>query len=603
LIATKKTLWYSYVLIKEITTCISLNVEKREGVLMNNIAARFALLLLVVLMSGTTACVATHKLPVIEGKETVAMVNGEPITRDEYQQEISALHAQMSEEQENKDEMTVGKKADEKKPGRIDYAGLMKRMIDARLIVQEGKRIGLNDLPELKEEVENYSRKALRTLLMKEAVKDVKPDASLVENLYEKAIREWKFESVYFPNETDAKQMETEVRAGGSFDKLADKAVAVSKGKAKKGVIEGGYMKGKDTIPAIGDALLTMGTGSVSPVISVPGGYAIVKLEDTRIEDSPEKREWAAQEALRQQKAEASLQFIETLKKKLAKTDTKLLDSIHPGASVDEFDKLLKDDRVITTIGVDEQIKVSDLANAIQRKYFHGVERAIGKKEKELKAQKYDVLDGLIERKVLVKEAKLEGIEKTEAYGVLVRTYENSLVFGMFVQNVVLPDIKVMESEVKAYYEDHRSDYTSPESMKLDSVVFKNRNDAEEAMRKLRAGDQLSWIKANAGGQVAKDTEGLLNLSDTDLATTEMSKGLKDALSGAGAGDFRLYESPEGYFYVIAVSSVIPPKTEDYLSVRGPIAKQLFSEHVQAGIADWVEKLRSSADIKVYLKD
>ena len=39
------------------------------------------------------------------------MVNGEPITREEYQQEISALHAQMSEEQENADQMTAGKKA------------------------------------------------------------------------------------------------------------------------------------------------------------------------------------------------------------------------------------------------------------------------------------------------------------------------------------------------------------------------------------------------------------------------------------------------------------------------------------------------------------
>ena len=568
---------------------------------MNNIAARFVLLLLIVLMAGTTACVATHKLPLIDGKETVAAVNGEPITREEYQQEISALHAQMSEEQEKADQMTAGKKPDKKKPGRIDYAGLLKRMIDARLIVQEAKRIGLNDLPEVREEVESYSQKALRTLLMKQAVKDVKPDESVVENLYEKAIREWKFESILFTNEADAKHMETEVRAGGSFDKLADKAVAVSKGKAKKGIIEGGYMKGSETIPAIGNALLTMGTGSVSPVVSVPGGYVLVKLEDTRREESPEKMEWAAQEALRLRKAEASQQFIETLKEKLAKTDTKLLDSLDLGASVEEFDTLLKDERVITDIGGDEQIKVSDLAGAVQRKFFHGVERAIGKKD--LKSQKYDTLDGLIERKVLVKEAKLEGIEKTEAYAVLVRTYENSLTFGMFVQMVVLPDIKVMESEIKAYYDGHRADYTSPEMMKLDSVVFKNRGDAEEAMRKLRAGDQLSWIKTNAGGQVDKDTEDLLALSGTVVATQGMDESLKAALSGAGAGDSRLYASPEGYFYVISVVSMYPPKTEDYLSVREPIAKQLYGEHVQAGLADWVERLRSSANIKVYLKD
>ena len=568
---------------------------------MNNIAARSVLLLLFVMLAGTTACVSTHKLPLIDGKETVATVNGEPITREEYQREISSLHVKLLEEQENAKKMTEGKKAAAKQPGRIDYAGLLKRMIDARLIVQEAKKIGLNDLPEVRVEVENYSQRALRTLLVKQAVKDVKPDERLVENLYEKAIREWKFGSVMFANEDDAKQLEAEVRAGGSFDELADKAVVAGEGKTKRGVIEGGYMNGNETAPGIGDALLTMGTGSVSPVISVPGGYVLVKLEDTRRQESPEKREWAAQEALQRRRAEATREFIETLKKKLVKTDTELLDSIDLGVSVEEFEKLLKDERVIAEIGGDKQIKVSELTSAVQRKFFHGVERAIGKRD--LNTKKYELLDQMVESRVLVKEALNEGIDKTEAYAVLVTTYENSLVFSMFVQRVVLPDVKVMESEIKAHYEGHRSDYTTYETMKLDSVVFRNRSDAEEAMRKLRAGDQLSWMKANAGGQVEKNTEDILELSGTVIVSPALDKGLKAALSGAGAGDFRLYESPEGYFYVISVVSVQPPETQDYLSVREPIAKQLYSEHVQAGVADWVEKLRSHATVKVYLND
>jgi hypothetical protein len=92
-------------------------------------------------------------------------------------------------------------------------------------------------------------------------------------------------------------------------------------------------------------------------------------------------------------------------------------------------------------------------------------------------------------------------------------------------------------------------------------------------------------------------------LSGTVLSTPGLDEGLKAALSGADAGDFRLYVSPEGYFYVISVVSVFPPATEDYLSVREPIAKQLYDKHVQDGLADWVGKLRSSSAIKVYLKD
>jgi hypothetical protein len=108
-------------------------------------------------------------------------------------------------------------------------------------------------------------------------------------------------------------------------------------------------------------------------------------LEDARVEETREKREWAAGEALRLKKGEVSLAFIESLKKKLVKTDAELLDGIDFESSVDAFEKMTKDERVITEIAGDGQIKVSDLSGAMQRKYFHGVERAIGRKGLNLK--------------------------------------------------------------------------------------------------------------------------------------------------------------------------------------------------------------------------
>jgi hypothetical protein len=121
-------------------------------------------------------------------------------------------------------------------------------------------------------------------------------------------------------------------------------------------------------------------------------------------------------------------------------------------------------------------------------------------------------------------------------------------------------------------------------------------------MRKLRSGDQLSWIKANAEGQVNKDAEGLLELSGAVVTVPALAPGLKSALSGAGAGDFRLYESPEGYFYAIAVVAVYPPSVQDYSAVRPAITRQLYTERVQTGVAGWIEKLRSAGTVDVYLK-
>jgi len=68
--------------------------------------------------------------------------------------------------------------------------------------------------------------------------------------------------------------------------------------------------------------------------------------------------------------------------------------------------------------------------------------------------------------------------DKTEAYAVLVTTYGNSLVFSMFVQRVVLLIVKVMEWRSRHIMK-APIDYTTYETMKVDSVVFRNRSDAE----------------------------------------------------------------------------------------------------------------------------
>ena len=564
---------------------------------MRIIGSRFVVILLAVLVAGTTACVSTKKLPLLEGKEVVAMVNGEPITREEYEQEISSLHAKMAEKKDAAHEMTAADKEAEKKQPPIDYTGLMKRMIDARLVVQEAKRIGLNELPEVREQVANASQKALRTQLMNQVLKDVKPDESVAGELYDKAIHEWKFRAVMFPKEDDAKKMEKGIKAGGDFAVLADHALADKK--ARRAVDEG-YLDGNQILSPIYDALLTMGTGSVSPIIPVAGGFALVKLEDARVEESEKKKELATVEALRRKKEEVTKAFTASLKTKLAKTDTALLDAFDFESSLAVFDELTKDERVLTEIAGNGRITVADLAGELQRRYFHGVERQIGKKD--LNTKKYPVLDEMVEKKVLEQEARNEGLDKTDAFTVQIKSYEDSQLFGMFVQKVVLPEIKIEESEIKAYYDGHLSDYTSSERLQLDSVVFTKRSDAEEAMRKLRSGDQLSWIRANAEGQVGKDAEGLLELRGTVVMASTLAAGLKSALSGAGAGDFRLYESPEGYFYVISVVAVYPPSVQDYSAVRPTIARQLYTERVQTGVAGWIEKLRSAGTVDVYLK-
>ena len=88
------------------------------------------------LFIGTVGFVSDKDLPIMMGKKTVATVNNEPITLDEFNQELATIPQGIGGDQ----------KAEKEK-----ISGLLRRLINTRLIIQEARRMGLDELKEVKE--------------------------------------------------------------------------------------------------------------------------------------------------------------------------------------------------------------------------------------------------------------------------------------------------------------------------------------------------------------------------------------------------------------------------------------------------------------------
>jgi hypothetical protein len=209
----------------------------------------------------------------------------------------------------------------------------------------------------------------------------------------------------------------------------------------------------------------------------------------------------------------------------------------------------------------------------------------------------------MLHKRVFQKEALRLGIDKTEEYKNRVKEYEISLIFGAFVQKALSPDIKLTEEELKTYYDKHVREYTYPEMMKISSLVFARREEAEKAINSLRKGTDFQWLGANAEGQVDKNTEGILNFDGNLLTTKDLPENVQKSVLGAKSGDFRLYESPESYFYILYIREVIPSKPQPYPEVREEIARKIHNEKLTKAMEEYAEKLRAVSDVKIYLKD
>jgi hypothetical protein len=520
----------------------------------------------------------------------VAVVNDVPITVEDLKSAIAASHEEGDE----------GKKNRITEAPKIDFNELLQRLINVQLVIQEAKTIGLDELPEVKDPVDIFSRVSLRSLLREDVWKDVTANEDEVEKVYRENLREVKTNAAFFGKEKDAKMAAGEIKAGKSFDEV------IAKGKKAgtiKGTDAGKYTKFKDLNPAIAAALSKMKVGSVSPVTKIVLAdnktyFAVFRLDDDRSAESPEAKEQARQTVLQSKRDEAMETLSKSLYKKYVKADKKLIESLDYGPEGQGLEKLMEDQRVVVEIEGDQPVTVAQLSQEMQEKFFHGMKRLKG--ERMIKT-KHDVLENLIQKRLFILEARKRGLDKTAAYKNMIEEYERNVLWGAFIQKVVARDVKLQDEDMKAYYHDHAGDYLSAKMVKIRSLAFGKEADAVAALEKLRKGADFNWVKVNVEGQLDSSTKDLMTFEERLVSIDTMAPDVQKALSGVHAEDFRLYESPQGHFHVLYITEVVPPRQQPFEQVRQEIRSKVFYVKLNEAAKEWIRKLKDSADIKVYL--
>lgn len=521
-----------------------------------------------------------EELPIVKGKKVVASVQGEPITLSEFDQQLAAMKRE-----------APGVTVD-----RSQELALLGRMVNLVLIAQEARRMGLDKLPEIRKTVDSNARVTLRDELVERVVKDVKADAAEVDKIYQASVREWKISAALFEKEEHARSMAGELGAGKNFVELAK--TYLEQGKATK-VEESVFLARAAMDPEIGKAVAGMAVGSTSPVVSTRSGLVILMLEDVRYPDNPAERAQAEQIVLTSRRKEAITAFEETLKKRYAKINRELLNSIDYESDTPGIEALLKDRRVLVEVKGEPPVTVGGLTEALKFGFYHGTTMAA--EQKKLNAKKQQVLDGLLHRKLFRKEALRLRLDKTDSYRDRIKEFETSALFSAFLRKVIVPDIRLREEDVKAYYDEHRNQYTMPEMMRINSLVFSARKDAEMAVESLKQGADFQWVSGQANGQVDPNAKGVMTFDGRPIMTSELPEGVQKAVAGANAGDVRLYAAPERYIYVLAIQGVVAAQPKPYEQVRRELAEKVIDVKIQKAVEEYAEKLRALSDVKIYL--
>ncbi|HEX6950457.1 MAG TPA: peptidylprolyl isomerase [Nitrospira sp.] len=245
--------------------------------------------LLTLMLTGLLAAWAGCTPPPSD-ERVVAFVNGKPITQTEFEHEWGALPE-------------ATKARYEKEGGQQTF---LKELVDDEILLQEARKLGLDQSDAFRDRVRRYKEKLLKDELLKDRMKTtVELTKDELDRYYEEHAGELltplkvRVAQMLLPNFPAAKDLETQVNRGGDFGKFAQRYSIDYKTKAKGGDL-GPYRKGL-VLPEVDEVLKTLKPGMVSAPIKTEAGYYLVQvtaLDPEIIQADQAKRERLRQELL-----------------------------------------------------------------------------------------------------------------------------------------------------------------------------------------------------------------------------------------------------------------------------------------------------------------
>jgi parvulin-like peptidyl-prolyl isomerase len=160
----------------------------------------------------------------------------------------------------------------------------------------------------------------------------------------------------------------------------------------------------------------------------------------------------------------------------------------------------------------------------------------------------------------------------------------------------VTGDVKVTDADAKKYYDQHQSQYGTPESRDVAHILVKSKKLADQLYQRVKNGEDFSKLaKKYSQDPGSKAQGGKLTISKGQtvgpfdqtaflLPTGKFSHPIKT--------DF-------GWHIIKALSGVRPAKTTPYSKVKASIKQQLLQQKRNDAMTNWSNKLKKDFNGKV----
>lgn len=209
-------------------------------------------------------------------------------------------------------------------------------------------------------------------------------------------------------------------------------------------------------------------------------------------------------------------------------------------------------------------------------------------------ALREDIKNSLVNRELMLQEARRRGLDKTPDYQQRVKNFPDQLL-----QESLLADIfkknPVTDSQAKAAYDKIVANYKGTKGYVARQIVVKSESEAKQIIADLKKGQNFEQLARNKSiDPAAKQTGGLVlpsPLPEKDL--TAANPGLNNTLKALGKGGYSQTPIQQGNVWIVLkVDDVADVKIDSYEQMKPRLMQQLAQENVAKTLKDLRDKAK-----------
>jgi len=508
---------------------------------------------------------------------TVAIVNGEAITVEDLERRLESLHGEVG--------------ATRRSAASIER--LLDKVVNDVLIGQEARFLGLQEEPPIPETIErNRQNLALTALEREEIRKPSEPDDDEVAAIFEERYGRATFHVLTAADREGAEDFLDALRGGADIELLAREGSIDPYGE------QGGLLESvpkKDLQLAIADVVFSLAPNEVAGPIETDLGWSILVPQsfegpDPAIYD--ETRPMLVRLVRQRQEAAARQKLLERLRERHAVTiDREVVDSMQPVRRPDG--RLTAESPgtgvVVARIGDGITLSGDDYAVALEARW-----RSIPD-EVAARAAGPIILETLINERLLLAEAYSRGYQDLPVVQRALHGLETELLIPKYLSLVLAAGIEVSDEEMRAYYEESKSDFRRPPRVQLGQITVPTREVADTVATALRGGTDLAWLAARHSTDGLKEKGGVKGWTEVKMDGGPLSSALLEAAAGTVLDPYQ----EEDAWVVYKVIAREEQGIYSYPEVSGNMREAVFRRKFTARLDEFIKTARSRSEIEV----